>query len=172
MRAVSQRFAVLLTMAVIASPLLAQSSRDQDAINRLIDRYGQLEDAGDMVAQAELMTADRIWIGQGAGRRTDQAMNMRLQLAGFDVQKEILPNVQWFTEARDRIIRFYGNGSVAVASFYWYRVFTLPADAPDDIVQNATQPQPLVFTLVLEKQGGEWKIVHTHNSQLGPPVGQ
>jgi ketosteroid isomerase-like protein len=152
--------------------VLAQGSGDEDAINRLIDHYSQLEDAADMTAQAALMTADRVWIAQALGRMTNQAMNMRIQQAGFDVQKEILPGAQWFTDARDRLIRFYGRGDVAVASFYWYVTVVLPANATDEQVQNAVQPQPAVLTMVLEKQGGDWKIVHTHNSALGPPVGQ
>jgi hypothetical protein len=161
------------TIAVcIPCTALAQGSGDEDAINRFIDQYSQLEDAVDMTAQAALMTADRIWIAEGLGRITNQAQNMQIQQAGFDVQNEILPGVQWFTDARDRIIRFYGRGDVAVASFYWYRTFVLPANAPDDVVRDAAQSQPSVITMVLEKQGGDWKIVHTHNSALGPPTGQ
>ena len=58
----------------------AQREPDLAAISRLIDQYGQTEDAGDMMAQAKLMTADRVWIAE-AGRRTDQGMNMRQQQA-------------------------------------------------------------------------------------------
>jgi hypothetical protein len=61
---------------------------------------------------------------------------------------------------------------VAVASFYWYRSFVLPANAPDDLVQDFAQSQPMAFTTVLEKRDGEWKIVHTHVSALGLPVQQ
>jgi hypothetical protein len=118
------------------------------------------------------MTDDRIWIGQGMGRVTNQALNMEMQQAGMDVQNEMLPGVQWFTDARDRIIRFYGGGNVAVASFYWYRSFVMPANAPPELMQNAVQPNPIVWTMVLEKQGRDWKIVHTHWSDLGPPTGQ
>jgi hypothetical protein len=171
MRSVVAKVLALTIAVCVPCTSLAQGSGDEDAINRLIDQYSQLEDAVDMTVQAALMTADRIWIAQASGRRTNQAMNMRIQQAGFDVRNEILPGVQWFTDARDRIIRFYGRGDVAVASFYWYRTFVLPANAPDDLVQNAVQPQPSVITMVLEKQGGDWKIVHTHNSALGPPVG-
>ena len=162
-----------LTIAVcIPCTALAQGSGDEDAINQLIDQYSQLEDAADMTAQAALITADRVWIAQALGRMTNQAMNMRIQQAGFDVQNEILPGVQWFTDARDRLIRFYGRGDVAVASFYWYVTVVLPANATDEQVRNAVRPQPAVLTMVLEKQGGDWKIVHTHNSALGPPIGQ
>jgi len=71
----------LLVFGILALPttIAAQRQADVDAINRLIDRYGALEDAMDMNAQAQLMTPDRVWVAQGAGRRTDQATNMRIQ---------------------------------------------------------------------------------------------
>ena len=172
MRSLVPRVFALALAVCVPATALAQGSGDEDAINRIIDQYSQLEDANDMTAQAEMMTADRIWIAQALGRITNQAQNMQIQQAGFDVQNEILPGVQWFTDARDRIIRFYGRGEVAVASFYWYRTLVLPANATDEQVQNAVQPRPAVITIVLEKQGGDWKIVHTHNSALGPPAGQ
>jgi ketosteroid isomerase-like protein len=172
MRFLRLRLAVVLTLPLIVSPLMAQNTDDEGAINGLIDRYGELEDASDMVAQAQLMSADRVWITQWQGRMTNQQMNMRLQQAGFDAQNEYLPGIQWFTDDRDRLVRFYGDGSVAVASFYRYRSFVLPADTPPEIAESAVQPIPAAITLVLEKQGGDWKIVHTHISQLSQPPGQ
>ena len=172
MRSLALKLLTFIVAVCVPLAASAQGSGDEDAINRLIDQYNQLEDAFDMTAQAELMSADRIWIRQGVGRRTNQAMNMRIQQAGFDVMRGEQPEYQRFTQARDRIIRFYGSGDVAVASFYWYVTIVLPADATDEQVQAAAQFQPMVITLVLEKQSGDWKIVHTHNSDLGPPVGQ
>lgn len=151
---------------------LAQSSGDEAAVNRVIDRVFELELAKDMTAQAELMANDRIWIFPGLGRKTDQALNMRNQQAVMDVEDDLVPGIQRFIEARDRIIRFYGDGDVSVASFYFYTTFILPADAPTDLPQYATQFPPQVITWVLEKQQGDWKIVHTHYSSLGPPVVQ
>lgn len=172
MRIPRLHLAIVLTLPLVVSPLIAQNTDDEAAINRLIDRYGELEDATDMAAQAQLMSADRVWIAQWQGRVTNQQMNMRLQQAGFDAQNEYMPGVQWFTDDRDRLIKFYGDGSVAVASFYRYRSFLLPADTPAEIAASAVQPNPAAFTLVLEKQGGEWKIVHTHVSELSQPPGQ
>src|SRR5438046_10022219 len=94
---------------LVPSAAATQRQGELDAINRLIDRYGALEDAMDMNAQAQLMSADRVWIAQGVGRRTDQATNMRIQQAVFDQLKKRLPGVQTFTEARDRIVKFYGG---------------------------------------------------------------
>ena len=163
---------VLLAMGMaVAAPASSQGQGDVQAINQLLDRYGALEDAMDMTAQAQLMAPDRVWIGQGTGRRTDQAMNMRIQQAGFDQMKGMYPGIRTLTEDRDRLIKFYGNGSVAVASFYRYVNTILPPDTPFDLA-SAFVPAPAgAITLVLEKRDGAWKIVHSHFSDLGPPVG-
>lgn len=144
----------------------AQRQQDVDAINRLIDQYGELEDKMDMNGQAKLMTSDRVWVSQGGGRRTDQATNMRIQQANFDALKKQVPGVATFTEDRDRVIRFHGNGQVATASFYRYTTMVLPPNTPADVAKELAAPPPAVATLVLEKRDGGWKIVHTHFSTL------
>ncbi len=146
-----------------------QRQGDVDAINRLIDRYGTLEDAMDMNTQAQLMSADRVWIVQAGGRRTDQATNMRIQQATFDQLKKRFPGVQTFTEDRDRLIKLYGNGSVAVASFFRYTTTLLPPATPPEVAKEFG-PRAAAISLVLEKRDGDWKIVHTHASDLGPPA--
>jgi ketosteroid isomerase-like protein len=149
----------------------AQDKADVEAIHKLIDEYGKTEDAGDMTAQAKLMTADRTWIGpQGRGRMTNQAMNMEFQQAQLDEMKKMVPGLRWFMDARDRIVKFYGNGKVAVASFYWYRMAVIPGDTPleiQEVINSFTLPG--VITLVLTKEGNNWKIAHTHSSSLLPP---
>lgn len=176
MRTYLRIFFITITVAsstslLIPAPASAQRQADIDAINRLIDRYGALEDSMDMRAQAQLMSADRVWIGIGAGRRTDQAMNMRIQQAAFDQLRKRIPGIQTFTDDRDRLIKLYGNGSVAVASFYRHTATVLPAAAPPDIVEQFSPLPPVAFTLMLEKRDGDWKIVHTHVSSLAPPPG-
>ncbi len=155
---------VFLTVGLIQ----AQDKADVEAINKLIDDYCKTEDASDMKAQAKLMTADRIWIGTpGGGRMTNQTMNMEMQQTQMNENKKMVPGIKWFTDARDRIIKFYGKGKVAVVSFYWYRRFVLPADTTMEIQQLfIVQPQPLVATQVLVKEGVEWKIAHSHLSNL------
>jgi ketosteroid isomerase-like protein len=175
------RTAPLLCAALLLVPCLTRASHaqrepDLTAINRLIDQYGQAEDAGDMMAQAKFMTADRVWIAQ-AGRRTDQGMNMRLQQAQMDEGKKFAPGMKWFTETRDRLIKVYGNGSVAVASFYWYRTRAVPGDLPVEKARLlGDQPPPAAITHVLVKEAGEWKIAHTHVTPMIPdgfvPAGQ
>jgi hypothetical protein len=155
--------AVALMLPAIA---FAQRQNDTAAINRLIDQYGALDDAMDMAGQAKLMSADRVWIGAGGGRRTDQATNMRIQQASFEALKKLAPGIQTFTEDRDRVIHFYANGAVAIASFYRYVTVVLPPNVPADVAKELNAPPPEAGTLVLEKRDGEWKIVHTHFSAL------
>jgi hypothetical protein len=59
MRSLVPKVLALTISVCIPCTALAQGSGDEDAINRLIDHYSQLEDAADMTAQAALMTADR-----------------------------------------------------------------------------------------------------------------
>ena len=162
-------FVCALSM-LVPSAASTQRQGELDAINRLIDRYGALEDAMDMNAQAQLMSADRVWIVQAAGRRTDQATNMRIQQAAFDQLKKRLPGVQTFTEDRDRLVKFFGNGSVAVASFFRYTTTIVPPNTPPDVAKEFGPLPAVAITLVLEKRDGDWKIVHTHVADLGPPA--
>lgn len=164
----SPRLALAVAVAVLLPATgLAQRQNDTAAINRLIDQYGALEDATDMVGQAKLMSPDRVWIAGGAGRRTDQATNMRVQQAAYDALKKQAPGIQTLTEDRDRVIRFHANGAVAIASFYRYTTAILPPNLPAEVAKTLGAPiPPGVVTLVLEKRDGEWKIVHTHVSPL------
>jgi hypothetical protein len=91
---------------------------------------------------------------------------MRIQQANFDALKKQVPGVETFTEDRDRLIRFHGNGQVATASFYRYTTFVLPPNTPAEIAKELIAPPAAAATLVLEKRDGEWKIVHTHFSNL------
>jgi len=171
MRSLVLKVLTLSVVLCVPSAALAQGSGDVDAINQLIDRYGALEDAMDMTTQAGLMSEDRVWIAQGFGRRTNQAQNIAIQQATFDAMKEQAPGIKTFTEDRDRLIKFYGNGRVAIASFFRYQTAVLPADAPEAVVAAMSVIPASAATLVLEKQNGEWKIVHTHFSALGPQAG-
>src|SRR5256886_7973996 len=135
---------------LVPSAASTQRQGELDAINRLIDRYGALEDAMDMNAQAQLMSADRVWIVQAAGRRTDQAANMRIQQAAFDQLKKRLPGVQTFTEDRDRLIKLYGNGSVAVASFFRYTTTILAPSTSPEVAKEFGAPAHAI-TLGLDK---------------------
>jgi ketosteroid isomerase-like protein len=162
------RLTLITAVATLVLPAHSTTQRqsDVDAVNKVIDQYGATEDAMDMQAQARLMTADRVWVAQGGGRRTDQATNMRIQQTGFDAFKKQIPGVQRFTEDRDRLIRFHGKGSVAIASFYRYVTVVVPPNTPAEVARTTANIPPAVVTLVLEKRDDDWKIVHTHISGL------
>ncbi len=163
-------FPVLVGLFLFSVPLSGQNQRDVDAVNQLLDRYTELEEAMDMTAQAQLMSEDRVWVGPGSGRRTDQAKNMRLQAAQFELTRTAIPGIRWFVDDTERMVRFYGDGQVAVASFFRYTTYIIPPSAPPSMAENLAATQPLAVTLVLEKSNGEWKIVHTHISNLIPPT--
>jgi hypothetical protein len=161
--------AAFILVPCVARAGHAQREADLTAINRLIDQYAQTDDAGDMAAQAELMTADRVYVGSDGGRRTDQGLNMRSQQARIDELKKLAPNTRWFSEGRDRLIRFYGNGTVAVASFYFYRTRVVPGDLPPEKVRLlGADPPPVAITHVLVKEGGAWRIAHTQVTPMIP----
>ena len=149
----------LLTLFIV--PALADDKGD---IQALIDDYCRTE--GDLAAQAKLMTDDRVFINQGR-RQTDQATNMKVQKAGQELNQQLDPGAQLIVTGVDPIIRVYGDA--AVASFYRFWDVIPSAEfvkANPDV--NTSGPPPNVVTLVVVKQGGAWKIAHTHMSPLRP----
>ncbi len=157
-----------ILLFIILSTISFGNETDLDAINKLIDNYSKTEDEGKLLEQAKMMSKDRVWIGNnGAGRITDQSLNMIMQQSQVDAVMKSISGIKWFTDTRDRLIKFYGDGKVAVASFYWYRTFVLPLNTNSEKRNMMKkQPDPVAISLVLEKKKGDWKIVHTHTSLL------
>ncbi len=128
---------------------------DKDDIMAFIEKYGELE--GDLAAQAKLIRDDRVMIT--AIRRTDNAKNMKIQMAGRKAGEAVNGGkTKFITTIESPHIAIYGN--TAVASFI--RIFNVyphnqPADGGD----------PQWVSLVLVKEGGEWGIAHTHMSPAG-----
>ncbi len=128
---------------------------DKDDIMAFIEKYGKLED--DLAAQAKLIRDDRVMIT--AIRRTDNAKNMKIQMAGRKAGEAVNGGkTKFITTIESPHIAIYGN--TAVASFI--RIFNVyphnqPADGGD----------PQWVSLVLVKEGGEWGIAHTHMSPAG-----
>jgi hypothetical protein len=145
----------------------AQRQSDLESINRLLEQYRATEDAGDMMAQGKLMAPDRVWVSQfAAGRRTDNIENMRIQQAQADRRKKAIPGLQQFSEDREKLIKFYGDGKVAVASFYRYSTRVFPPGTSAELMKEYAAGKELI-SLVLEKRGNDWIIVHTHVSDIG-----
>ena len=155
-------------MKTQANNTQTDNQADLRLINQLLERYRATEDAGDMIAQSKLMAPDRVWVSQFAsGRRTDNMENMRIQQAEADRRKKAIPGLQQFSEDREKLIKFYGDGKVAVVSFYRYATRVFPPGTSEELMREYAAGSELM-TLVLEKRGGEWLIVHTHVSAIGP----
>jgi hypothetical protein len=128
---------------------------DKDDVMAFIDQYGELED--DLAAQAKMIRDDRVMIT--AIRRTDNAKNMEIQMAGRKAGEALNGGkTRFITTIESPHIAIYGN--TAVASFI--RIFNVyPHNQP------AAGGQPQWVTLVLVKEGGHWGIAHTHMSAAG-----
>ena len=92
-------------------------------------------------------------------RRTDNAKNMKIQMAGRKAGEAVNGGkTRFITTIESPHIAIYGN--TAVASFI--RIFNVyPHNQPAD------GGQPQWVTLVLVKEGGDWGIAHTHMSSAG-----
>ena len=114
-------------------------------------------------------------VGKSSAVRSDRSADMKIINDLIDVYNQTEDECDFEGQAKimskDRIIRFYGNGTVAIASFYWLRAVYLPANTPEEIAKRYPHPDPRAVTLVFEKQNGQWKIVHTHMSLLYPVKG-
>ncbi len=128
---------------------------DKDDIMAFIEKYGELED--DLAAQAKMMRDDRVMIT--TIRRTDNAKNMEIQMAGRKAGEAVNGGkTRFITTIESPHIAIYGN--TAVASFI--RIFNVyPHNQPAD------GGNPQWVSLVLVKEGGDWGIAHTHMSPAG-----
>ena len=128
---------------------------DKDDVMAFIDQYGELED--NLAAQAKMIRDDRVMIT--GIRRTDNAKNMEIQMAGRKAGEAANGGkTRFITTIESPHIAIYGN--TAVASFI--RIFNVyPHNQP------AAGGQPQWVSLVLVKEGGDWGIAHTHMSPAG-----
>ncbi|HUE89223.1 MAG TPA: SgcJ/EcaC family oxidoreductase [Vicinamibacterales bacterium] len=156
-----QKKVALVLAYLMLAPLAIAQDADRQQIEALIEAFNRTEEETDMEAQAKLMTEDRIWVS-GAGRRSDQAQNMKIQQAGMHRNQQRFPTTQAFHEVRDPIIRLYGDDA-AVASFYWYRNWIRGAEE-----EGPNVSQRLIQSLFLVKRDGQWKIAYSHSSPFHP----
>ena len=143
---------VALAGLVFAPLALADDKGD---IMAFVEKYGELED--DLAAQARLMRDDRVMIT--GIRRTDNAKNMEIQMAGRKAGEAVNGGkTRFITTIESPHIAIYGD--TAVASFI--RIFNVyPHNQPSD------GGDPQWVTLVLVKERGDWGIAHTHMSPAG-----
>lgn len=149
-----------LLAVVLISPIAAAD--DADDVRAVVDEY--LATEGDLANQAKLMTDDRSFIA-GGFRQTNNVNNMKNQTAAAMRNKELDPDTQLSVTGEDIIVRVIGDDA-AVASFY--RFWTVLASAESIRAgRNPQGPPNDAVTLVLAKTGGNWKIVHTHQTPIG-----
>ena len=143
---------VALAGLVFAPLALADDKND---IMAFVEKYGELED--DLAAQAKMIRDDRVMIT--GIRRTDNAKNMKIQMAGRKAGEAVNGGkTRFITTIESPHIAIYGN--TAVASFI--RIFNVyPHNQPSD------GGDPQWVTLVLVKERGDWGIAHTHMSPAG-----
>ncbi len=158
-RRLSAVVSVLLAAALV-SPIA--SADDADDVRAVVDEY--LATEGDLARQARLMADDRSFIA-GGFRQTDNVRNMKNQLAGEKRARDLDPDGQFSVSGEDVLIRVIGDDA-AVASFYRFWTILASADAVRE-GRNPQGPPNDAVTLVLEKMGRDWKIVHTHQSPIG-----
>ena len=147
-------------LVTLAAPIA--SADDADDVRAVVDQY--LATEGDLARQAKLMTDNRSFIA-GGFRQTNNVRNMENQMAAARRNYRLDPNTRLSVSGEDIVVRVIGDDA-AVASFY--RFWTVLASA--DSVREGRNPQGPpndAVTLVLAKTGGDWKIVHTHQSPIG-----
>jgi ketosteroid isomerase-like protein len=134
-------------------------------VRAVVDDYLQLEGT-DLSAQQDLMTDDSIFINLGR-RQMNQAHNSMVQVAIQEAFGEWDSESRVYATAEDLIVRIYGNA--AIASFYRHWDFVPSQKLLDRTNGNppGTIP-PQIVTLVLVKEGRDWKIALRHNSPLHP----
>lgn len=150
----------LLLAAAFVSPIAVAD--DIDDVRAVVNQY--LATESDLERQARLMTDDRSFIA-GGFRQTDNVTNMRNQTAAAERNRELDPDVKLSVTGEDVMVRMLGDRG-AVASFYrFWNV--LPSADSVRAGRNPQGPPNDAVTLVLEKMGNDWKIVHTHQTPIG-----
>jgi len=133
---------------------------DSDDIRALLDEYVRTEN--DLEKQAQMMTDDRTYIVGGA-RFTDNSANMRGQIAGQKLNRELDPDGMMIVTIEDPLIRIVGD--TAITSFYRHWNYIPGAEAVRE-GRAGNSPPSQVSTVVFARMGHDWKIVHTHISPM------
>ena len=156
-----------LAFGLSVAGMAADRQPELDTINKLIDDYGAYQANNDAIGMSKLMATDRVCLSQHfGGRRADNVLNMKIQQAQLDQQLKEAPGIHDFVEDRERLIRFLGDGKVAAVSFFRYITRVFPAGTSAEMMKKYAADPPLAISLVLEKRGDKWIIVHTHASEM------
>ena len=154
----SIRVFVILIGTLLIVPISAAD--DTDDIRALLDDYVRTE--SDLEKQAQMMTDDRSYIIGGA-RFTDNVANMKGQIAGQMLNRELDPDGMMIVTIEDPMIRI--SGDTAITTFYRHWNF-IPGAAAVREGRAGNSPPSQVSTVIFVRMGREWKIVHTHISPM------
>ncbi len=153
---------VLLSLALIATPILAAPQDESDEIKQVESRWQDAWNRHDMDALAGLFTKDADFV-QVNGRRwvgTEEIRKNHAAVHAMMFKDSVWKNI-------DTDIRFL-SPSIAVVHTTW----TLSGDRNPD--GSPRQPRDGIFTQVLQKQDGKWLITASHNTNIvivpGSPV--
>jgi hypothetical protein len=90
---------------------------------------------------------------------------MRIHQAEVDRRKALIPALVQFVEDREPLIKFHGEGRIAVASLFQAVSRVFPPCSGIDLIKEFEGKRQLL-TVVMERIKGEWLIVHTHPSDV------
>ena len=147
----------LTTLLVIGMFLTTVAMADDvdDVKAAMLDHYAA-RNAGDADAYVQLHSPNRSNFGAGGQllNRSDSLEEQR-----NSAQATIDAGVKFNVQLRHPEVEVYGN--VAVVTGYLVGTITSP--------DGTTRPTANRRTVVLIKQGGQWKAVHGHSSLLSGP---
>lgn len=153
MKLFQQTSQLLMSVLILCFTPLTAVADDADDVLAVVHNWAELEI--DLGAQSELVTDDRIQVFE-MWRRTDQAQNLRVQLAKRAATLKLDPDWDVIVTIEAPIVRVYGEDAAVVSFKRMFEV--IPGNAP---------PRPIYQTYIsmtLIKVRGEWKIAHMHGS--------
>ena len=143
---------LVASAAVLFAPMAFAD--DADDVMAVVQQWADTE--ADLTAQAKTIRADRVQV-TGGGRQSDQAGNLRVQLANHNARVRTAGGEpELIVRIESPQVAVYGD--TAVVSFM--RLFNVIPYNSDPLPPNRAW-----FTLVLVKERGSWGIAHSHVSQ-------
>jgi len=144
---------LVASAAILFAPMAFAD--DADDVMAVVQQWADTE--ADLTAQAKTIRADRVQV-TGGGRQSDQAGNLRVQLANHKARvKTAGGEPELIVRIESPQVAVYGD--TAVVSFM--RLFNVIPYNSDPLPTNRAW-----FTLVLVKERGSWGIAHSHVSQV------
>ncbi len=144
----------LLVVGMFATAVAVADDAD-DVKAAMLDHYAK-RNAGDAAAYVQLHSPNRSNFG-GAGQLLNRSDSLEdLERQKNNLQAQLDAGVKYNVRLLHPEVEVYGN--VAVVTGYTAGTIT----RPDGTTRQATNRR----TVVLIKQGGQWKAVHGHSAPL------